>query len=106
MTRLAAEFWVKAYIKRLSLENIAAYILHRGDDTAGSILIKVSCLDGHVALFEQAYDILADRRVWNAVLTSLEPQADEWIARQRNRDADLWVIEIESPSGAHFLDEM
>jgi hypothetical protein len=104
MSRLASEFWVKAYIKRLSLTNIPAYVLYRGDDTAGSIVIKVATLDGRAVLYEQVYDIMTDTRQWSAVLSDTETEVDAWIARQRSRDSDLWAIEIESPTGAHYLD--
>ena len=32
-------------------------------------------------------------------------KADDYIARQRKFDSDLWVIEIEDQGGRHFLDE-
>ena len=46
MTRLTAAFWVQAYLRRLMLENIPAYILAHGDDTAGAVLVKLATLDG------------------------------------------------------------
>ncbi len=106
MTRLAAEFWVKAYIKRLSIMNIPAYVVHRGDDTAGAIWVKVNHLNGHADLFEQSYDLLLDARVWQQITAGSEIDIDAWIARGRSRDSDLWLIEIESPDGLQLLEKM
>ena len=41
MTRLTAAFWVQAYLRRLALENIPAYVLAHGDETAGAVFVKL-----------------------------------------------------------------
>ena len=30
---------------------------------------------------------------------------DEWVAKQRGYDPDLWVIELDTPDLARFIDE-
>ena len=35
---------------------------------------------------------------------TLEQEVDEWIARARNIDPDLWVVEVENSNGQLFLD--
>jgi len=57
MTRLTAAFWVQAYLRRLALENIPAYILAHGDDTAGAVLVKLATLDGQARLFQRGFDL-------------------------------------------------
>ena len=38
--RLTAEFWVKAYLARLRLAEIPAFVTARGDATAGAVVVK------------------------------------------------------------------
>ena len=40
MTRLTSSFWVQAYIKRLNLIGVPAFVVSHGDDTAGAIIVK------------------------------------------------------------------
>lgn len=103
--RLATGFWVAAYFMRLEAAGIYAHIAHRGDPTAGAVVIKVATMDGRASLYTRSYD--ADfRRIWTTHLDAApEVDADEAIARQRSFDRDLWVIEIEDPKGRHLLDE-
>ena len=104
MTRLASEFWVKAYIKRLSLENIPAFVVRHGDDTAGAILVKLATLDGQAKLFQKTFDFEANDQIWRELSRGPEHEVDTVIARQSKSDPDLWVIEIEDAQGRHFLD--
>ena len=39
--RLASGIWVSAYLARLGLANIPAYVTARGDETAGAVLVIV-----------------------------------------------------------------
>lgn len=103
--RLAASLWVAAYLARLAQANIPAYVLARGDDTAGSIAVKCAHLDGTAALWMREWDMDSDTRPWLAVERGLERDIDAAIARQRARDRDLWVVEIESRDGTTLLDQ-
>ncbi|NOR63151.1 MAG: DUF1491 family protein [Rhodobacteraceae bacterium] len=104
MPRLTAEFWVYAYLRRLSLANIPAFVVHKGDATAGAVLVKSNPLDGHAILFLRTYD--GDgQRVWSELAAGSELEMDNLITRQRKFDPDLWVIEVEDQSGRTLLDE-
>ena len=104
MPRLTAEFWVHAYLRRLNIANIPAFVVHKGDMTAGAVLVKSNPLDGRAKLFHRTYD--GDgQRVWTVLDEGLEPAMDEIIARQRRFDPDLWVIEVEDQKGRTLLDE-
>lgn len=105
MTRLAAGLWVQAYLMRLQLENIPAYVMQRGDATAGAVLIKTSTLDGQAVARQRTYDLMTGARVWMIMAEGTETDVDAAIARQRGRDPDLWVIEVETRTGRDLLDD-
>ena len=103
--RLAAGIWVSAYLARLGLANIPAYVTARGDATAGAVLVKCALLDGTAMLYGREWDMDTDSRPWQVLAQGPERDVDGAIARQRGFDPDLWVIEIESRDGRTLLDK-
>ncbi|MFC3569650.1 DUF1491 family protein [Paracoccus simplex] len=103
--RLAAGIWVAAYLRRLGLADIPAYVTRHGDDTAGSVLVKCATLDGRASLWIREWDLETDRRIWLRLNEAEEREIDAEIARNAARDPDLWVIEIESRDGRTLLDQ-
>ena len=103
--RLTAEFWVSAYLARLRLADIPAYVTARGDATAGAVLVKLATLDGAAKAFQRSFDLASGDRVWMVLAEGEEAAVDASIARQRGVDRDLWVIEIEDRAGRTLLDE-
>ena len=103
MTRLATEFWVHAYIKRLELQNIPAYVMAHGDNTAGAVLVKLATLDGQACLMHRTYDLQSGELSWVEMSTGPETEVDNLIVKQCSFDPDLWVIEVENSNGEHFL---
>lgn len=101
--RLASGVWVSAYLARLGLANIPAYVVAHGDDTAGAVLVKCARLNGSAQLFAREWDFETDIRSWKAVADGTEREVDESIRRQRRFDPDIWVIEIESRDGRTLL---
>lgn len=105
MARLTAEFWVQAYLTRLRLADIPAFVVARGDATAGAILVKQSPLDGTACAHQRSFDPMSGARIWMVLAEGAEPEVDAAISRQREFDPDLWVIEVEDREGRHLLDE-
>jgi hypothetical protein len=103
--RLATGIWVSAYLARLGQNNIPAYILARGDDTAGAVLVKCARLDGTAQLWAREWDFETDTRDWRVIEEAPERTIDESIHRQRGYDPDLWVVEVESREGRVLLGE-
>ena len=105
MSRLTAEFWVQAYLTRLRLVEIPAFVVARGDNTAGAVLIKLNTLDGKAVAFQRSFDLMSGERRWIELSSGDEREVDDAISRQRGFDPDLWVIEVEDRNGRHLLDE-
>ena len=105
MARLTSEFWVQAYLRRLSLWNIPAFVTAHGDDTAGAVLVKLNTLDGQAKAFVRQFDLMTGERAWQVLADGAEEDVDASIAKQQVFDSDLWVIEVEDRDGRHLLDE-
>lgn len=105
MVRLTADIWVAAYLQRLRLADIPAFVVAKGDATAGAVLVKQNTLDGNAVLRQRSYDLMSGERVWMELASGPEPDVDAVIARQRDTDPDLWVIEVEDRDGRDLLDE-
>ncbi len=105
MTRLTARIWVGAYLTRLRLAAIPAYVTARGDATAGAVLVKLATLDGRAQAFQRSFDLMTGGRVWVVLADGPEADVDAAISRQRRHDPDLWVIEVEDRAGRHLLDQ-
>jgi len=103
--RLTAEFWVQAYLARLRLADLPAYVVARGDQAAGAVLVKSATLDGRARLFQRSVDFGTGGRVWVTLAEGAEAEVDATVARQRARDPDLWVIEVEDRAGRTLLDQ-
>jgi hypothetical protein len=103
--RLASGFWVAAYLTRLRLADIPAFVVAHGDDTAGAVLVKLATLDGQARCRQRSFDMMTGERTWIVLAEGAERDVDAAIARQRSYDPDLWVIEVEDRQGRDLLDE-
>lgn len=103
--RLTSGIWVSAYLTRLRLADIPVYVTAKGDATAGAVVVKVATLDGQARAFQRSFDLASDARVWVVLAEGPEPEVDALLARQRGRDRDLWVIELEDRQGRTLLDQ-
>jgi len=103
--QLTTKFWVSAYLARLGLAAIPAFVAARGDADAGAVLVKLATLDGKAVAYQRSFDLIADHRVWVVLAAGDEAAVDGAIARQRGFDRDLWVIEVEDKAGRTLLGE-
>ena len=105
MARLRSKIWVQAYLKRLEIRNIAAYVTAHGDDHSGAILIKVIKMDGSAQLYQKTFDLQSNKNAWVRISEGLDKEIDSLLEKQKVNYPDLWVVEIESASGQNYLDE-
>jgi len=103
--RLTADFWVAAYLTRLRLQQIPAFVVKRGHEIAGAVLVKLNTLDGQATCFQRSFDLTSGERRWVVLAQGAEADVDTSISKQRSFDPDLWVIEVEDRAGRHLLDE-
>jgi len=104
VTRLTSDFWVKAYLTRLRLANIPAFVTAKGDATAGNVMVKLNTLDGKAQAFQRSYD-MEGNRIWMVLVEGADATVEATLAKQRSFDPDIWIIEVEDRKGRHLLDE-
>ena len=105
MNRLTSRFWVDAYLTRLRMFDIPAFVVAHGDDTGGAVLVKLSTLDGKAVLYQRSFDLMTGLRNWAELVGGSDVDVDASIDRQRGFDSDVWVIEVEDRQGRHLLDQ-
>jgi GMP synthase (glutamine-hydrolysing) len=99
--RLKAKLWVQATARACQSQGMNATIARKGDEDAGAVLIKQNLMGSGFRVLTQIRS--ADgTKAWlqgTGEEPVEEPVADAYIARQIDRDRDIWVIEIEDRSG-------
>jgi hypothetical protein len=107
MSRLRADFWVAAHLRRCATEGVVAVLRRRGAAEAGAVFVKVDRLDGTADLLGPAPQSLADesgeRRFVPILDRAAAPDVEERMRREARFDSDLWLLEIEDREGRHFL---
>ena len=102
--RLTAEFWVQAYLARLRLADIPAFVTARGDATAGAVVVKLNTLDGAAQAFARSYDATG-ARVWAPLAEGPEPEVDAALGAAAPLRPGSLGDRGRGPGGAHLLDE-
>jgi hypothetical protein len=104
--RLKTGIWIKALIRRCDLAAIPVAVLARGDGDAGAILLKFNGGSAGCLVLTQARGQNGELLWMRATGPSsvAEADADAYIARQRGRDPDIWVLEIETDSAQALVD--
>jgi hypothetical protein len=105
--RLKTEFVVKVLIRRCQNAGAAAMVVRRGDNDAGSMLLKINTLDGLAVVLAPGSN-MDGNRIWRRATGEEavpDGDAEDYLKRAQGRDLDLWIVEIEDREGRHFLDE-
>ena len=106
MSGLKTKFWVDALIRRAESGLASAYVIRRGDEDAGAVLVKVVLGRSDVRLFVPSRDERGER-IWSCWRdgTAPEDQVDAHCRKRADDDPDIWWVEIEDRDGRHFLTE-
>ena len=106
--RLKTDIWAAALLRRWNNHTaVVATLVRRGDNDAGTVLLKISRLDGTATVLSQTMTAEGNR-AWmrgTGATPVADAEAEAYIQRQRKRDPDLWVIEIEDRRGLLETDE-
>ena len=105
--RLKAGLFVRALIRRAEVEGAHAYVVKKGIEESGAIILKIARPDGTSLLLSQARRGVEGELVWVKPLGDVadEEKARAWFDKQIKFDPDLWIVEIEDRQGRTFVDE-
>lgn len=107
MPRLTSAMLVSALVRRAHAEGGAAIVVAKGDPTAGAILLI--CLEkGSLTSFRERVLRTDGTYGWESVGPSPDSDREEldaWLGRRRQRDPDLWVVELDIPNAQRFAAE-
>jgi hypothetical protein len=105
--RLTSKMTIDALFRRVRSEGGFPTVLARGDESAGAILVLCTHRGKVKSLLERTVDIDGQYR-W----TPCGPQdvesattRDDYIQRRRDRDPDLWLIELDTVDAERFIAE-
>ena len=105
--RLKSKVSVMAAIRLSQSRGLFATIARKGDEDAGAVLVKQNLLGSGFRVLTQMRSI-EGKLGWMAG-TGEEPveeaAADAYIARQIDRDFDIWVVEIEDREGRNPFED-
>lgn len=103
--RLATGVWVAAYLARLRMAGLAAYVVAKGDATAGAVVVNIVLPAGRAKAMVRSFDLMSGARLWRVLAEGEAREVDALLQRERGRDRDLWVIDVEDPAGEALLGE-
>lgn len=103
---LSSDLWVSALIRRAELGGAFATVVRRGDERAGTVVVKAfDTRTRRARIYTEAFGRDGDRLWIQPVVSESESELDAYIQRQIAYDSDLWVVEIEDRDGRHFITE-
>lgn len=106
--RLPTSVWVDALVRRAQVEGASAFVVQRGEGSRGDVLIKVADLTGNARAYVPRTSMDGTRVFVDLMAQGVGPaeaDVDAYLARAKERDRDLWIIEIEDRGARHFLTE-
>jgi len=80
-------------------------VLNKGEPDGGTILVVCAEKGGNRRLFERMPSSEGHRkwRLSRSEETENKPEFDSYLARRRDQDPDLWIIELDIANGERFI---
>lgn len=106
--RLPTSVWADALIRRAQLAGAGVFVVQKGEASRGDVLLKVASLDGEARAYRPQTNMEGEQVFLDLSAQGVGPDeadVDAYLARAKDRDRDLWIIEIEDREGRHFLTE-
>jgi hypothetical protein len=105
--RLPPRLEVPALLRRAEAQGGFAAVLHKGDPEGGALLLLVSSRGRHVAGLQRILGI-SGAYEWRASGPADSADSAEvaaFLAKQRQFDPDLWVVELDIADPERFIAE-
>lgn len=105
--RLRSDIWVAAYMRAQEVGGGFVTLRRRGAAEAGAVFVALDRLDGRCALFAPgpSEEETGERRFVRAHKAEWveSPEVSARLAREVQRDPDIWIVDVERRDGAHGL---
>lgn len=105
MPRIATHAWVGALLRRAGAAGAFGAVLHRGDSTAGAVILCLRDRAGSTTVLSRVAH--REEPAWACALSLPAGAEDElatYLDKQRRYDPDLWVIELTGDNLEQFVD--
>lgn len=96
--RATSRLLIQALIRATQADGGFAAVLHKGDDSAGAILVQCRNSSAEIRLFERQPDFSKGYTLTPIATQSWgdEGELTQYIERRRRADPDIWIIELDS----------
>jgi len=103
--RLPAHLEISGLIRAVQSQGGFATVLAKGERDAGTILILTMENGGNGTLYERMPQLDGSRQFESVKVQDTEnPQElDEYLARRRRQDGDIWILEVDIAHAAQFI---
>ena len=99
--RLPTELWIAAHVRQCATKGVPVYITRKGEPNAGTVIVKIVIRGMGCRVFNQ-FRSPEGKMGWFDLYEGQivdETRADQYIKQARDRDPDVWVVEVEDVNG-------
>ena len=107
--RVTSDIWVHVFLRREADRSAFAIVVKKGAVEAGAIYCIDNAQNGKFSLYAPApqmfLDTQNDDRKFELVLEKVdESEIDTYLARQKDFDPDIWIVETQCSTGSLSID--